>query len=81
MTFDCLQKRNDNAPFRASPPPCVLAFPPPFPVSQPDSAMKAARYYGPGDVRVESIPEPQVKPGQVLLKVRALLLRRQRRSL
>ena len=31
--------------------------------------MRAARYYGPGDVRVEDIPEPQVKPGQVKIKV------------
>jgi hypothetical protein len=36
--------------------------------------MKAARYYGPGDVRVENIPEPELKPGQVKLKVRARLI-------
>lgn len=32
--------------------------------------MKAARYYGPGDIRVEQIPEPQPKDGQVKIKVR-----------
>ena len=31
--------------------------------------MRAARYYGPGDVRIEDVPEPDVKPGQVKLKV------------
>lgn len=31
--------------------------------------MRAARYYGPGDVRVEEVPEPQVKQGQVKLKL------------
>ncbi|KIY43444.1 NAD(P)-binding protein [Fistulina hepatica ATCC 64428] len=30
--------------------------------------MKAARYYGPGDVRVEHIPEPQAGHGQVKIK-------------
>lgn len=31
--------------------------------------MKAARYYGPGDIRVEQVPEPQPKKGQVKIKV------------
>lgn len=32
--------------------------------------MKAARYYGPGDIRVElDVPEPQPKAGQVKIKV------------
>ncbi|KAF9460064.1 alcohol dehydrogenase GroES domain protein [Collybia nuda] len=31
--------------------------------------MKAARYYGPGDVRVEQIPEPEPKRGQVKIKI------------
>ncbi|KAF9477659.1 alcohol dehydrogenase GroES domain protein [Pholiota conissans] len=31
--------------------------------------MKAARYYGPGDVRVEQIPEPVTKDGQVKVKI------------
>ena len=31
--------------------------------------MRAARYYGPGDVRVEDVPEPKVKQGQVKLKL------------
>ncbi|KAF4576249.1 hypothetical protein EYR36_004226 [Pleurotus pulmonarius] len=30
--------------------------------------MKAARYYGPGDIRIEDIPEPQAKPGQIKIK-------------
>ncbi|KAF9011734.1 alcohol dehydrogenase GroES domain protein [Cyathus striatus] len=30
--------------------------------------MKAARYYGPGDVRVEDIPEPPTKNGHVKIK-------------
>ena len=37
--------------------------------------MKAARYYGPGDVRVEEIPEPELRPGQVKLKVWNLILK------
>ncbi|KAJ3517081.1 hypothetical protein NLJ89_g735 [Agrocybe chaxingu] len=32
--------------------------------------MRAARYYGPGDVRVEQIPEPEAKAGQVKVKVK-----------
>ncbi len=32
--------------------------------------MRAARYYGPGDVRVEDIPEPETRKGQVKIKVR-----------
>ncbi|KAL4269476.1 zinc-containing alcohol dehydrogenase family protein [Pleurotus pulmonarius] len=31
--------------------------------------MKAARYYGPGDIRIEDIPEPQAKPGQIKIKI------------
>ncbi|KAF5313340.1 hypothetical protein D9611_008667 [Ephemerocybe angulata] len=31
--------------------------------------MKAARYYGPGDIRVEDIDEPVVGPGQIKVKV------------
>jgi threonine dehydrogenase-like Zn-dependent dehydrogenase len=31
--------------------------------------MKAARYYGPGDIRVEDIPEPVPTEGQVKVKV------------
>ncbi|OCH91175.1 alcohol dehydrogenase GroES domain protein [Obba rivulosa] len=31
--------------------------------------MKAARYYGPGNIRIEEIPEPVPKPGQVKIKV------------
>lgn len=31
--------------------------------------MRAARYYGPGDIRIEDIPEPEIKPGQIKLKV------------
>ena len=45
----------------------------PVPVSRFN--MKAARYYGPGDVRVETIPEPELKPGQVKLKVRDLCIK------
>ncbi|KAF5350470.1 hypothetical protein D9756_008627 [Leucocoprinus leucothites] len=33
--------------------------------------MKAARFYGPGDVRVENIPEPVAKEGQVKVKVKS----------
>jgi len=29
------------------------------------STMKAARYYGKGDIRIEQIPEPIIRPGQV----------------
>ncbi|KAI0366539.1 L-threonine 3-dehydrogenase [Pilatotrama ljubarskyi] len=31
--------------------------------------MRAVRYYGPGDIRLEEVPEPVVKPGQVKVKV------------
>jgi len=32
--------------------------------------MKAAVYYGPRDVRIESVPQPSAGPGEVLLRVR-----------
>ncbi len=35
--------------------------------------MKAARYYGPGDIRIEDIPVPPLKDGQVKIKVRSEL--------
>jgi hypothetical protein len=35
--------------------------------------MRAARYYGPGDVRVENIQEPQPLKGQLKIKVYHLL--------
>ena len=31
--------------------------------------MKAARYYGPGNVKLDQVPEPQAKEGQVKIKV------------
>ncbi|KAI0089575.1 alcohol dehydrogenase GroES domain protein [Irpex rosettiformis] len=31
--------------------------------------MRAARYYGPGDVRVEEVPEPETRKGQVKIKL------------
>lgn len=31
--------------------------------------MKAARYYGNRDLRVEEVPEPQVRPGTVKVRV------------
>ncbi|KAF9452124.1 sorbitol dehydrogenase [Macrolepiota fuliginosa MF-IS2] len=31
--------------------------------------MKAGRYYGPGDIRIDNIPDPVPKPGQVKVKV------------
>lgn len=34
-----------------------------------DGKMQAARYYGRGDIRVERIPVPQVKPGTVAIDV------------
>ena len=33
--------------------------------------MKVARYYAPGDIRLEQLPEPDVSPGEVKLRVRA----------
>lgn len=33
--------------------------------------MKVARYYAPGDIRLEQLPEPDVAPGQVKIRVRA----------
>lgn len=34
-----------------------------------DGKMQAARYYGRGDIRVERIPVPQVKPGTVAIDI------------
>jgi len=31
--------------------------------------MKAARFYGPGDIRIDDIPEPEVQPGTVKVEV------------
>jgi (R,R)-butanediol dehydrogenase / meso-butanediol dehydrogenase / diacetyl reductase len=31
--------------------------------------MKAARFYGPGDIRIDDVPEPQVRPGTVKVEV------------
>jgi (R,R)-butanediol dehydrogenase/meso-butanediol dehydrogenase/diacetyl reductase len=31
--------------------------------------MKAARFHGRGDIRVEEVPEPEVRPGTVLVEV------------
>jgi (R,R)-butanediol dehydrogenase/meso-butanediol dehydrogenase/diacetyl reductase len=31
--------------------------------------MKAARFHGPGDIRIEDVPEPQVQPGTVKVEV------------
>ncbi len=31
--------------------------------------MKAARFYGPGDIRIDDIPEPRVRPGTVKVEV------------
>jgi len=33
--------------------------------------LKAALYYGPGDLRVEEVPEPQMEPGGILGRVKA----------
>ena len=33
--------------------------------------MKACVFYGPGDVRVESVPDPQPGPGELLLRMEA----------
>jgi threonine dehydrogenase-like Zn-dependent dehydrogenase len=30
--------------------------------------MRAARYYGKEDVRIENTPRPQLSPGQILIK-------------
>ena len=32
--------------------------------------MRAARYYGPQDIRIDEVPEPVPQPGQVKIKVR-----------
>jgi (R,R)-butanediol dehydrogenase/meso-butanediol dehydrogenase/diacetyl reductase len=31
--------------------------------------MKAARFYGPGDIRIDDIPEPKTRPGTVKVEV------------
>jgi (R,R)-butanediol dehydrogenase/meso-butanediol dehydrogenase/diacetyl reductase len=31
--------------------------------------VKAARFHGRGDIRVEEVPEPEVRPGTVLVEV------------
>jgi L-iditol 2-dehydrogenase len=33
--------------------------------------MKAARLYGPRDLRVESVPDPRPGPGEALIRIRA----------
>lgn len=35
--------------------------------------MLAAVLYGPGDVRLEQIPEPELRPGEILVKIKAAL--------
>lgn len=30
--------------------------------------MRAARYYGNRDIRIEEIPEPELKPGHVMIE-------------
>nr|WP_323182831.1 hypothetical protein [Aldersonia sp. NBC_00410] len=32
--------------------------------------MKAARFYGPKDIRIDDIPEPATRPGTVKVEVR-----------
>src|SRR5215469_10260649 len=32
--------------------------------------MKVARFYGPGDIRIEEVPEPTAGPGEVKIRVR-----------
>ena len=32
--------------------------------------MKAAKFYAPGDIRLEDVPEPEVSPGEVKIRVR-----------
>lgn len=34
-----------------------------------DGKMRAARYYGRGDIRVERVPVPELKPGTVAIDV------------
>ena len=36
--------------------------------------MKAARFYGPKDLRVDEVPEPPVKGSQIKIKVLILVL-------
>jgi len=31
--------------------------------------VRAARFYGPGDLRVEEVPDPRPRPGDVLVQV------------
>ena len=31
--------------------------------------MKAARFHGPGDIRIDDVPEPAVRPGTVKVEV------------
>lgn len=33
------------------------------------STMRAARYYGKEDIRVELIPEPTIRPGQIKVRL------------
>lgn len=35
----------------------------------PELKMKAARYYGPGNVKLDQVPEPEAKEGQLKVKV------------
>jgi len=36
----------------------------------PEAGMKAAVYYGKGDIRIEDVPKPRIGPGEMLLRVR-----------
>ena len=38
--------------------------------------MKAARYYGPGNVQLDQVPEPEAKEGQVKIKVHHMITHR-----
>ena len=38
--------------------------------------MRALRYHGPGDLRVEEVPEPEAGPSNVLVQVKVALYRR-----
>src|SRR5205814_6248632 len=77
-------RRSGGAPARARPPRADSAAAGALrgrtrPVSAPRGAegrlrtVRALRYYGPRDLRVEEVPRPEAGPGEVLVQVEAAL--------
>ena len=42
--------------------------------------MKAAVFHGPRDIRFEDVPKPELNAGEALMRVRAIILERERHT-